>query len=63
MLISTENLMESLAFPCLVVSLFQFHMSNDCLFICVQTAFRVKAKEFHPDQNQDNKGRAWLSIS
>ncbi|CAK7347376.1 unnamed protein product [Dovyalis caffra] len=29
----------------------------------IKTAFRTKAKEFHPDQNQDNKGWILFSIT
>lgn len=30
--------------------------SSSNTFLYLQSAFRIKAKEFHPDQNQDNKG-------
>ncbi|PSS19697.1 Chaperone protein like [Actinidia chinensis var. chinensis] len=28
----------------------------------IKTAFRAKAKQFHPDQNQNNKGGPWASL-
>lgn len=28
----------------------------------MQSAFRTKAKEFHPDQNQDNKGGEFMKV-
>ncbi|GFS44127.1 chaperone DnaJ-domain superfamily protein [Actinidia rufa] len=29
----------------------------------IKTAFRAKAKQFHPDQNQNNKGGPWASLN